>query len=264
MESKIVKTGNHFLLLIVLGILTTFLSGCGEKEESSNRQLQLTIYYEADTIEECKEQLVNPLKEKNNIICEDYVTNKEMFEEFKEQYGIDDNTVGSFVNEKEIICTIVVDQVANTEEVDAIISSIEENPKVIDVQKIYPFEDSTTVIAYFGETTEKECVIIEGRMELRFYYQAESESECENGIINYLKSKYDVKTVDYINFTDEMKKLKENSDDSDIFLDGKHIYVCGVYIDGVENKEAVEEIAADTECQEKVYDVHYTYPVYKQ
>lgn len=87
------------------------------------------------------------------------------------------------------------------------------------VKMSYPYEkqDEQVIITEESEETLK----YKDEIVLSFYYEADNEEQCENGIVASIKDKYSVEEVGYTNFSEDIKKYKEQNPDEVVVVPQK-------------------------------------------
>lgn len=247
--------------IITLTFIFVMMAGCGKSNGNGKigNTLEVVIYYESVDVTECKEELHNWFGEKYEILSEEYKTDEEQYNDYKNNYDLDGNMFNPETG-KMVICTILIGNIKDQNEADKIKQDISEIKNVGLVKIAYPYAKQDTVIISTEESKETEKHRDE--VMVSFYYQAENAEQCENGIVAYIKDNYSVEGVGYTNFTDDMNKYKEENPDEIVVVPKNNLFICNMRINNIKSEAEIKTLVAEIEKDEKASQVNYIYPTY--
>lgn len=81
------KLGFIFALVTAIVMIT----GCGKSNSNTGKTLELVIYFESSDVSSCKEELHKWLGDKYEILSEEYKTDEEQADEFRDKYDLNEN-----------------------------------------------------------------------------------------------------------------------------------------------------------------------------
>ena len=208
------KLGFIFALVAVIVMMT----GCGKSNSNTGKTLELIIYFESSDVSSCKEELHKWLGDKYEILSEEYKTDEEQADEFRDKYDLNENMF-NIKTGKVTVCTLLLDNIKDETEAEKIKLGMGEVKNVGLVKMSYPYEkqDEPIIITEESEETLK----YKDEIVLSFYYEADNEEQCENGIVASIKDKYSVEEVGYTNFSEDIKKYKEQNPDEVVVVPQK-------------------------------------------
>lgn len=208
------KLGFIFALVAVIVMMT----GCGKSNSNTGKTLELIIYFESSDVSSCKEELHKWLGDKYEILSEEYKTDEEQADEFRDKYDFIENMF-NIETGKVTVCILLLDNIKDETEAEKIKQGMGEVKNVGLVKMSYPYEkqDEQVIITEESEETLK----YKDEIVLSFYYEADNEEQCENGIVASIKDKYSVEEVGYTNFSEDIKKYKEKNPDEVVVVPQK-------------------------------------------
>lgn len=249
------KIGFIFTLAVVIVMMT----GCGKSNSNMGKRLELVIFFESQNVSLCKEELHARLGDKYEILSEEYKTSEEQANEYSDKYDLDENTF-NIETDKVTICTILLDNIKDENEADKIKQDLSEVKNVGLVKMLYPYEKQDKIVI----TTEESEEILKYKDEiiLSFYYEADNEEQCANGIVAYIKDNYSVEEVSFTNFTEDIKKYKEENSDEMVVVPQKNIFICKIHINNIKDESEIKKIIAEIDKDEKASQIEYIQPTY--
>lgn len=216
------KLGFIFALVAAIVMMT----GCGKSNSNTGKTLELVIYFESSDVSSCKEELHKWLGDKYEILSEEYKTDEEQADEFRDKYDLNENMF-NIETGKVTVCTLLLDNIKDETEAEKIKQGMGEVKNVGLVKMSYPYE-----------------------------------KQDENGIVASIKDKYSVEEVGYTNFSEDIKKYKEQNPDEVVVVPQKNIFICKIRIKNIKNESEIKTIVAEIEKDEKVSQVEYIRPTY--
>lgn len=247
----------RFIFALVAAVF--MITGCGKSNSNTGKILELIIYFESSDVSSCKEELHEWLGDKYEILSEEYKTDEEQADEFRDKYDLNKNMF-NIETGKVTVCTLLLDNIKDETEAEKIKQGMGEVKNVGLVKMSYPYEkqDEQVIITEESEETLK----YKDEIVLSFYYEADNEEQCENGIVASIKDKYSVEEVGYTNFSEDIKKYKEQNPDEVVVVPQKNVFICKIRIKNIKNESEIKTIVAEIEKDEKVSQVEYIRPTY--
>ena len=185
------KLGFIFALVAAIVMMT----GCGKSNSNTGKILELVIYFESSDVSSCKEKLHEWLGDKYEILSEEYKTDEEQADEFRNKYDLNENMF-NIETGKVTICTLLLDNIKDETEAEKIKQGMGEVKNVGLVKMSYPYEKQDEQVIITEESEEN--LKYKDEIVLSFYYEADNEEQCENGIVASIKDKYSVEELSLI------------------------------------------------------------------
>ena len=260
---NVAKTQNEmkntagFIFALVAAIV--MMTGCRKSNSNTGKTLELIIYFESSDVSSCKEELHKWLGDKYEILSEEYKTDEKQADEFRDKYDLNENMF-NIETGKVTICTLLLDNIKDETEAEKIKQGMGEVKNVGLVKMSYPYEKQDEPVIITEES--EEILKYKDEIVLSFYYEADNEEQCENGIVASIKDKYSVEEVGYTNFSEDIKKYKEQNPDEVVVVPQKNIFICKIRIKNIKNESEIKTIVAEIEKDEKVSQVEYIRPTY--
>lgn len=105
----------RFIFALVAAIV--MMTGCGKSNSNTGKILELIIYFESSDVSSCKEELHEWLGDKYEILSEEYKTDEEQADEFRDKYDLNKNMF-NIETGKVTVCTLLLDNIKDETEAE--------------------------------------------------------------------------------------------------------------------------------------------------
>ncbi len=105
----------RFIFALVAAVF--MITGCGKSNSNTGKTLELVIYFESSDVSSCKEELHKCLGDKYEILSEEYKTDEEQADEFRDKYDLNKNMF-NIETGKVTVCTLLLDNIKDETEAE--------------------------------------------------------------------------------------------------------------------------------------------------